>query len=708
MSFPTTPGEPFRRGVPARDDDEAGDASIASSTTTGLAATPALPVAASSAAAEASGTAALAAGFARRVERWSRSRGATASSARLAARVAAAVATATADGHVCLDLDEALRGSDAPASASNAAEARAALLASGVVDPHDAAAHAPLVIDAANRVYLHRYFDYERRLAQRLVAASDEDAPPTSAGTIARLRALFAPNAAGLGGAADWQQIAAALALRRRLVVISGGPGTGKTTTVVNLLACLLAENPEARIALAAPTGKAAARMTEAIRERAAHLEPALRERLPTEASTVHRLLGVTGGGPGAARGGSASGGFRHHAGRPLAIDALVVDEASMLDLALATRLLEAVPPGARIVLLGDKDQLSAVESGSVFAELSVDPSLSAPMRAALAADVGLPVEQLQPPAATRAGSLPDAAVWFRRNFRFAPDSGIGRLAGAINGSDAEAEAAAALLAGAAAPAGDGELRWIDDAEAAPSAATLAAVERGFEACFDAVRRDPLDPRSIFDAFGRFRVLCAVREGPRGVLAINARLSALARRRQAATLDSPWFVGRPVIVTRNDYLLKLYNGDIGMVLPDANGELSVVFPEPGGGWRRVPPLRLPAHQDAYAMTVHKSQGSEFDEVLLLLPRRAGRVLSRELLYTAVTRARRHATIAASAAVVEAAVRSPTHRRSGLLDRLREAQAAHPGPGSGPARPALSSPGTTGATTPPGRGARSRS
>jgi len=270
------------------------------------------------------------------------------------------------------------------------------------------------VLDDDDRLYLQRYFDYERRLARRLMQLAAPPARSVIDDTLCeRLAALFAANAQRLGERADWQKIAVALAMSRRLTVVSGGPGTGKTTTVVNLLACLLEENPECRIRLAAPTGKAAARMLDAIRARAAALPPGIAARLPAESFTIHRLLGVT----------PASDEFRHRADNRLPIDVLVVDEASMLDLALATRLFEAVPDTARVILLGDKDQLAAVESGAVFSELSVDPTLSAACVDDLAALSRTPVAAIRPPAPVQASALRDAAVWFTQNFRFARET---------------------------------------------------------------------------------------------------------------------------------------------------------------------------------------------------------------------------------------------------------------------------------------------
>ena len=615
----------------------------------------------------------LADGFARHASRWAAAEGADAATVAAVARAASALSLAVSEGHVCLvlaSLAAAARDDDAPIR-SSVAGWRESLLASGIVGTPEAPGALPLILDADDRLYLHRYFDYERRLARRLTQARHADAqaatgpapdaPARLSGIRERLSELFSANAARLDGAADWQQLAAALALRGRLTVISGGPGTGKTTTVVNLLACLLALAPDCRIALAAPTGKAAARMTDAIRQRALHLPPALRDRMPATSSTVHRLLGVT------------PTGFTHDAGNPLAIDALVVDEASMLDLALATHLLEAVPLTARIILLGDKDQLAAVESGAVFAELSVDPGLTAGCVRDLAAMTGTPAAAIVPPPAAAPSALQDCAVWFTQTYRFAADSGIGRLAGYVNAG--QARAAADWLRGAADP----DVTWLADAPHAGAEAALHEMDTGYAAYRAAVAADPTRVAAVTEAFGAFRVLCALRDGPRGVTALNA---AMTRRFRAALhlpgLDegpgaSPWFAGRPVLVLNNDYVLRLFNGDIGIALPDSHGELLVHFPDAAapGGFRAIAPVRLPRHETAFAMTVHKSQGSEFDGVLVMLPEQRSRVLTRELLYTAITRARRRVALVADAAVLEQAIDTATLRHSGLLARLDE-------------------------------------
>ena len=594
----------------------------------------------------------LAEGFAQQVERWALEAGAAPGDARLARHAAAALSLATSDGHVCIALGDLAAGGGDAAAPGDPQRLRDALLASRVVGVPGQTGAMPLVLDADGRLYLHRYFDYECRLARRLVRANTAAAP--GATPAQALRTLLGSGAAG--DELDWQRLAVALALRGRLVVVSGGPGTGKTTTLVTLLAALLALDPQCRIALAAPTGKAAARMSEAVRERAAGLPDALRARLPAEASTVHRLLGVT----------REGGGFVHHAGRRLGVDALVVDEASMLDLALATRLLEAVPEHARIVLLGDKDQLCAVESGAVFAELAVDASLSDACVDDLAALTGFAAARIRAarPAAARAAS--DAVVWLTRNYRFAADSGIGRLASRINAGRADA-ALALLRAGEC-----DDVAWIDDGAEAPGERTLDAIEAGCADFFAAVVRDPGDHAGVARAYARFRVLCAVRAGPRGVEAINARLERRLRAAQRVAEGTLWYPGRPVMVLRNDPVLGLFNGDVGLALPDAAGDLLVRFAGADGGSRAIAPLRLPEHETALAMTVHKAQGSEFDEVLAVLPEARNRVLTRELVYTAVTRARRRVTLAASASALQAAIDTPTQRRSGLRARLREA------------------------------------
>lgn len=563
-------------------------------------------------------------------------------------RAGSRLSAAIAAGHVCLQLEPA---DEALASA---------LLASGLAERAAAErpgrALCPLVVDAEGRLYLRRHHRFEVRLA-RALAARRASTLPDPAPLAAFLTAQGSP-----AEAPDWQLIAVALAAAQPLAIVSGGPGTGKTTTIATLLAAVLQGRSQLRIALAAPTGKAAARMLEALRARAGARFPELLERLPGEAHTVHRLLGVRG-----------DGSFSHDATHPLALDVLVVDEASMLDLALATRLVEAVPPTARLILLGDKDQLAAVEAGAVFAELSAGLSYS-PAFAAWLAEASAQDAAILPTASTPA-PLQDQVVWFTRSHRFGADSGIGRLAAAIRAG--EGDAALVLLEGDAP-----DLAWIDDPGINPGEAVRKALLEGYAPYFGALRdaygpsaTAAPAPAALFAAFDAFRALCAVREGGWGTRAINTWLAQALRTHLPhpanAAPHQPWFVGRPVMVLRNDYALGLYNGDIGLCLPDATGQLQVLFPG-AQGYRAFSPLRLPEVDSAFAHTVHKSQGSEFAHICLLLPEQDSPVMTRELLYTGLTRAARHALIAGRPEVFRGACARPTRRSSGLLDRLAEA------------------------------------
>jgi exodeoxyribonuclease V alpha subunit len=549
-------------------------------------------------------------------------------------------------GHVCADLAAlagtvVLPGADddpvdgGPVVAPPLARWRAALEASPLVGGEGL-----LVLDPAGRLYLQRYWRHEQALAAALLARA-ADVPAVDE---ARLRADLGRLFPRAGDGPDWQQVAAATAVLRRLCVVSGGPGTGKTSTVVRVLALLASQSDQPlRIGLVAPTGKAAARLQESIRATRAALavDEAVRARIPDEASTIHRLLGAR----------RDSTAFRHDAGRPLALDVLVVDEASMVDLALMARLVAALPAAARLVLLGDRDQLASVEAGAVLGDVcGPAPGFSAAFHGRLEALVGAPL----PAGRASTSALADCVVLLTESRRFGVGSGIGRVARAVNAGAGE-DVVSLLDDPAVVDAGRA-----DGSEAALTEAVLA----GYAAYHARVAADA-PPAEVFEAFRAFRVLCAPRRGPRGAETINARVTAVLG------VATEWWAGRPVLITQNDYALRLFNGDVGITLhdPAADGRLRVFFEGEEGKVRRIPPLRLPPHQTTYAMTIHKSQGSEFDRVLLVLPEADSRLATRELLYTGLTRARTAVTVWGDVPVIRAAVERRLVRSSGLRDSL---------------------------------------
>jgi exodeoxyribonuclease V alpha subunit len=502
----------------------------------------------------------------------------------------------------------------------------------------------PLILEG-DRLYLARYHAYEQGLAKGLLARAGQRPVVDEARLRESLDRLFAFNA---DQSPDWQRLAAAQAVNRRLAVISGGPGTGKTTTVVRLLAALL-EQPGGQslaIGLAAPTGKAAARMAEAIRNAKAKLPVSdeVKAALPEEALTLHRLLGARGDSPQ----------VRHDAARPLALDVLIVDEASMVDLALMAKLVDAMPANARLILLGDKDQLSAVEAGAVFAELCEGRGFDAAAVSALDRVTGQCV-----PLDAPTSRIGDAVVLLTHSHRFAGDSGIGELARCINAGDVKG--ARQLL-----QEGRPDLAW----QSSPvQMELLDRLEHGYLPYFDAAKAG--EAQAAFAAFSAFRALAAQREGPWGVTGLNEALETRFKRRAGLAERERWYPGRAIMIRQNDYALGLFNGDVGLCLRTEFG-LRVFF-EGEADFRHFAPARLPSHDSAFAMTVHKSQGSEFDEVLLALPQQPSPLLTRALFYTGVTRAKSRVEIWALPERLADAVTTRAERAAGLAERLRSTQ-----------------------------------
>ena len=514
-------------------------------------------------------------------------------------------------------------------------------------------------------LYLTRYHRYEQAVAADLLQRCRMQVNVDETRLADALVELFAGTQAP-----DWQRIAAVTAATRGLAVVTGGPGTGKTTTVLKLLAAIEMAAGHARtVALAAPTGKAAARLTAAMRGAVSADAPGLSDTardafaaLPTAATTLHRLLGAR----------PFEAGFRYHRGNPLPVDILVIDEVSMVDLALFAQTLAALPAHAQLVLLGDPDQLPSVEAGNVLRDIVHAGSGEA--AAAFSAETATRIERITGDTIRPAESgnrLQDSLVRLDHNFRFSADDSVGIAATAALRGDVDT--VTKVLAGSTTGSALHEV----DANTAP------ALE-GHYAAYSRTLASGADVGSLLSAFESARVLGVMHEGPLGVAALNDSIEAALASAGALRPDTTHYHGRPVLITRNDYNLRLYNGDVGLCYLE-DGQPLAAFRQPDGTLLRYLATRLPPHETCFAMTVHKSQGSEFDEVALVLPRpneSAGRELqTRELVYTAITRARERFALYAPDGALGAALASRTVRMSGLPGRL-----SHDPPASPPSEP----------------------
>lgn len=548
------------------------------------------------------------------------------------------------DGHVCINLRDLAdrswlspEGEELPVPGLE--KWRDSLKVSGVVgEPGE---YKPLILDD-NLLYFHRYYEYERQVADfinsrlgRYTEALDQEKLKTGLDR-------FFPTDIESGGEINWQKIAAFLAVTGRFTVISGGPGTGKTTTVARIIALLLEQDPEKRIYLGAPTGKAAARLQDSLIRAGAGLSLDYKalESFPDRAYTIHRLLGK-------ARGRRKSGLIDQ-----LAADIVVIDEASMVDLPLMAELMTALPETCSLVLLGDRYQLASVQPGSVFADICQGDSRSFTRECSrLARDCG-------------AGNLPadsgdirsDCLIELQANYRFTEDSGIGLLSQMIK--QGREEEAVNLLAST----DQQDLSWYGPDLIPFSQATreiVSRTERQFRRLTEIS-----DPGKALAEMHRTVILCGLRSGPFGATNINRLLGNII----APDSRQSFYHGRPIMILRNDYKRGLYNGDTGIVCrdPEREGELRCFFP---GRRENINPFQLPEHETAYAMTVHKSQGSEYDHVLLVLSDSGSAVFTRELLYTGITRARSSVEIWSASPVLREALRRRISRSSGLIERL---------------------------------------
>jgi exodeoxyribonuclease V alpha subunit len=563
------------------------------------------------------------------------------------------------EGHICIDLAELAgtviehEGGETLSCPPFDAWLKALNKSPVVGRPGD---RKPLILCGV-RLYLFRYWDFETLLARALkdmasakIKTFDEPQLKSS------FERIFPRQDDHGKREADWQKIAAFTSVRNRLCVISGGPGTGKTFTVAKILAILVEQsgNDTLNIAITAPTGKAAARLQEAIKEAKATLScsDTVKAAIPDEASTLHRLLRTI----------PYSAYFRFNEKNPLPCDVIVIDEASMVDLALFSKLIQAVRPKSRLILLGDKDQLASVEAGSVLGDICdtgnvhrFSPSFIDACRRV----TGENIDENHSGAAW--DGIGDCIVQLTKSYRFAETSGIHAASRAINAG--EGEKTLDLIKKETFR----DIRW----RSLPEPDGLARhLEDWITGRYDGYLK-AADPLEAFDLFSRSRILTVLREGLYGVRNLNFLIERIMQKKGLIDRSGGWYPGRPVMITQNDYNLRLFNGDIGiaMTTKDNDNGLRVFFPGTDGSVRSFPPLRLPEHETVYAMTVHKSQGSEFDDVLFITPDRNTQVMTRELIYTAITRAKEKIQVWGKEDVFLTAIQRRIHRSSGLREAL---------------------------------------
>ena len=559
-------------------------------------------------------------------------------------------------------------------------------------NPYDLVVNYPLVV-MQGRLYFSRYWFYQQQVFYSISTRLTDQKMPVNNELSETLQALFPETD---NAQPNWQMLAAANACLNRFSVITGGPGTGKTTTVTRLLAALISQQPNLRIALAAPTGKAAARLVESILAAKAQLAQTfpLANKIPVTSFTLHRLLGWR------------PNGFSYNYKKTLPYDLVVIDEASMVDLPMMAQLMEALGENTHLILLGDKDQLASVEAGSVLGDLCDSGvmingyyahGLQAERAAQLETLCGLQLGHLNQYVETNAPLMANSLTQLRVSHRFTSDSGIGKLAAAVNAGQFKQVQQSFRqyddihsYSCLAAPFSQGNSTEVVAAEQA----WQQQVINGYSQYLKAIEQGA-HPYDVLQLFNEFQLLCALRQGSSGLHALNERVQRLLQSRELLSIDSNansrsasieqnrWYVGRPVMISRNDYELNLFNGDIGIAMmvtgKEGRQELRVCFvaadsnalksEEGRSNVRQLLPTRLPDHETAFAMTVHKSQGSEFSDVALVLPESHSPVISRELIYTAITRGKKSFSLYSNDEVLAVGVTAQIERASGLRDLL---------------------------------------
>ncbi len=516
------------------------------------------------------------------------------------------------------------------------------------------------------RLYFSRLAGYEQTLAQRLLTMSERQLNIDDA-VLAQLLTRYFPDDPSID--IDWQKVACAIAATKGFSVITGGPGTGKTTTVTKLLAILqsLYQAAPLSIKLVAPTGKAAARLTESIlgaKNKLSEIPDEINALIPQSAQTIHRLLGVK----------PFTNKFRHDKSNPLHVDVLIIDEASMVDLSLMAKLIEALPDHARLILLGDKDQLASVDTGSVMSDLCQGLVLGQTPRYSK-----VRCEQLNTlcfngaiklNAQTQSEfKLADCIAFLQHSYRFDAKSGIGQLALAVNTNNR------GILNYVEQQSSEGHFRDIilDCDFVSTPIEKLVNSAASHYANYLTLIAQGASVAHVHAAFASYQLLAAVREGDYGVNSLNQRIERILQQQGLISVNpnQRHYTGMPIMVSQNDYQLKLFNGDIGILMPDDSGQLKALFIDEQGNERAFSPARLPAHDKVYVMTIHKSQGSEFSYTAMVLPplKQASIGINRQLVYTGITRAKHTFELVADKKVLQLAMGKSVSRASGLYQRL---------------------------------------
>lgn len=535
----------------------------------------------------------------------------------------------------------------------------------------------PLILDGT-RLYLYRYWDYEKKLADILKGLAGGPRTTFDESNLKEsFKRIFPPD--GLNGdgtkTVDWRKVAAFAALRSRLCVISGGPGTGKTFTVAKIMAILIEQNQrqhqnqhqnqdgKLHISLTAPTGKAAARLSEAIKVAKAtlHCSESVKAAIPDEASTIHRLLGSA----------AYSPYFRFCDHNRLPADVVVIDEASMVDMALFSKLAQALKASSQLILLGDMDQLASVEAGSVLGDICDRGNMRRFSASFTDNCLGATGEEIVDGGSGIApDGISDCIVELKKSYRFRQMSGIQAASRAVNSGDGRQAIDLIKKGGGgdiAAIAAIADMKWKELPR--PDDLQRRLEEWMTERYARYLKAD--NPPEAIKCFNKCRIICALREGPYGVRNVNLLVERILTRKGLIEKSGLWYAGRPVMIARNDYNLRLFNGDIGIAMadPEKERELRVFFAGVEGSVRSFPPFGVPGHETVYAMTAHKSQGSEFDDVLFIMPEMDSRVLTRELIYTAITRAKVSMLIWGKEDIFITAVKRRIQRSSGLRGAL---------------------------------------